>query len=411
MNRFANFLPKPTALACAGACLLLVTAAQAEENSPYYVGATGRVTRNSNVLSQSVAQADTIQSAGLQAGLDQSFGRQRLQFNLSANHNRFSRISTLNHTDYALAGQLNWETIENFSGVFNVGANQRRNVDAGSAQTGLNLLRSKNIGLQVIRGELTDLTFKGGLSASQNRYSAVAYQQNDLDQVAINGGVNFRPMGDVRLGMGLRHTSATYPNYYTGKDTVSRNDFDLTASARVTGASEFWSRLSLTRESHSAVRVRGDYSDWTGALAWTWRPTGKLKFKLDMNRDSNVGATDLLASNLISLSGNDSRISSKLGVTADWELTSMLSLNAGWSETWRTLDNAYVLNQNSLISSNTAKDRTSIYSLGVRYVPVQNIELGCSVAVTDRSTSEAAASLTYPYKQNITGCYGSVQLR
>jgi hypothetical protein len=409
MNQFANFLSKPTALACAGACLLLVTAAQAEENSPYYVGATGRVTRNSNVLSQSVAQADTIQSAGLQAGLDQSFGRQRLQFNLSANHNRFSRISTLNHTDYALAGQLNWETIENFSGVFNVGANQSRYVDASSAQTGLNLLRSKNIGLQVTRGELTALTFDGGISASQNRYSAVAYQQNNLDQVAINGGVHFRPMGGVRLGTSLRHTSATYPNYSTGKDTVSRNDFDLTASARVTGASELWSRLSLTRESHSAVRAR-DYSDWTGTLSWTWRPTGKLKFKLDMNRDSNVGATDYLATNLISLSGNDSRISNKLGVTADWELTSMLSLNAGWSETWRTLDNAYALNQNGVATS-TAKDRTTIYSLGVRYVPVQSIELGCSVAVTDRSTSEAASSLTYPYKQNITGCYGSVQLR
>lgn len=425
MNLFANLLPKPVALACAGAVLLLTTAAQAQENNPYYVGATLRSTYNSNVTTEAVAKRDTINSAGLKVGLDQSLGRQRLVLDLSANHNRFNRYTQFNHTDYSATGQLNWETIENLSGTFSAGTRQSRLVDSSTQQSQLNLLHSHNVNLQARLGEVTALTFEAGLAASQNRYSAQNYRQNDLNQLAVDGGVRLRPMGGVSLRLGARHTAGSYPNYVGGEDSVSRNDLDLSASARLTGASQIGSRLSLTRENHSAVRGR-DFHGWTGALNWNWQPTGKLKIKLDMNRDSNVGATDYQVGNVrvqvndgsgvpgyqlspIMMNSNESRISNKLGLVADWEMSAMLSLNAGWSETWRTLDNAYVLSQNP-VGSASARDRTALYSLGLRYVPLQSIELGCSLSITQRTVSENASGLTYPYKQTVTSCYGTLQL-
>jgi hypothetical protein len=410
MRQFTKNLSRPSVLACACSSLLLATVAQAQESNPYYAGGTLRTTSNSNIYLASAAQAlsDKITAVGLQTGVDQSFGRQRVVIDASVNNNIFAKYTKNNHADYSLSGKLDWETIERLSGTLTVGSSQSRYVDPNASATSsdLNLLRSTNMGLQARLGNVTALTFEGGLSLSQNRYSAAAYQSSNLSQLAMNGGVRFRPMGGISLWTGLRHTNGRYPNYYTGADEVRRNDIDLIGDARFTGASSVNARLSMTRESHSALAAR-DYRSWTGGLGWNWQPTGKLKLGLNMGHDSNVGAIDY-AFNLIAT--NDSQISTRINLTAELEITSILNLTAGWSDARRTLDNSLTVSGNSAVRS--GKDNTTVASLGLRYTPLRNAELGCSLAVTDRTTSEAETStVTYPYHQRLLSCYGQLQLR
>ncbi|MFM2058565.1 MAG: hypothetical protein RLY71_2950, partial [Pseudomonadota bacterium] len=111
-------------LAIAGACLLPAAAVQAQENSPYYLGATLSLTSNSNIYQTKVAQQDTITSTGLRVGLDQNFSRQHLLVNLGANSNRFATHKNNDYTDYDLKGQLDWATIERLSGTLNIGSRQ-----------------------------------------------------------------------------------------------------------------------------------------------------------------------------------------------------------------------------------------------------------------------------------------------
>ena len=411
---------RSSVMACACAGMLLATAVHAQENNPYYAGATVNTTSNSNIyLSRPEhAQSDTITSAGLRVGLDQSIGRQQLVADLGINANRYSSATKNNNTSYNLSSYLNWETIERLSGTLTLGASQARSEDNSTATAtnpspDLNLLRSHQANFQARLGSVTQLTFEAGLAMSQNKYSALAYQSGNMHQQAFNAGVRFRPSSESSLWLGERHTSARYPNYsVVSEDRVGRNDIDLIGNMTFSADSAVNARISLTRESHSAIATR-DSRGWTGALGWTVQPTGKLKFGLNLSRDSSVGATDY-AFNLVSATTNfdknDTNISSKFGLTGEWSATALLSVTAGWSYTHRTLDSSFTT---SLLNGASGTDNTSAVNLGLRYVPLRNVELGCNVAWTDRKASDEVvlAALTYPYKVTTTSCYGQVYLR
>lgn len=406
MSRSVTCLSKSSMLAIAGACLLPATASQAQENSPYYLGATLSATSNSNIYQTKAAQHDTITSAGLRVGVDQNFSRQHLLVNLGANSNRFATYKNNDYTDYDLKGQLDWATIERLSGTLNIGSRQERYVDAAQAISDANLLRTNNFGFKAKLGDVTALTFEAGFSASQSRYSSSLYKNYNKDQQAVNLGVRLRPMGGISIWSGVRHTNGRYPDYFSGPDKVSRNDLDLGTDARLTGASSLNARVSLSRESHSALQTR-DYSSWTGALGWTWQPTGKLKLALNLNRDSSIGATDY-AVNQIAFDSNDSRITNRLSLKADWEITSTVYLTASRSESYRALDYSRT---NTAINA-SGKDTTAITSLGLNYAPLRTVELGCTYTLTDRSVSDGTpAGLSFPYSQKVVGCYGQVQVQ
>ena len=102
-----QFSVRPLALTLAGFACLAAGSAQAE-TSPYYIGVSQRFSHNSNVFlnTDALAKSDTISSTGVRLGLDQPISRQRLTATLSANANRYSKLSTLNNTDYALDTRL-----------------------------------------------------------------------------------------------------------------------------------------------------------------------------------------------------------------------------------------------------------------------------------------------------------------
>lgn len=427
MKHFSKSYRKPSAIAFACASLVGVSA-QAQQ-SPYSAAASLRMTSDSNVARSQVAERDTITSSGVKFGIDQGFGRQQLALGLEVNSNRFAKFNQNNHVGYAVNGKLDWETVDRLSGTVSVDSRRARFVDVTTPTSDLNLQSINNIGLQARLGNVTAITFEGGVSANQTSYSAAAYQRNNYSQYVLNGGVRVRPVGGVSLWTGLRHTSGKYPNFSSSEaDAIRRNDLDFSVDYRPTGASSLNGRLSLTRERHSALNSR-DYKSWTGALGWNWSPTGKLKLGLNLNRDSSVGSLEHSTMQLVlnpsfdsstggfgyttrqyTFESNNTRVSSRLGLTADWEMTSTLSLTAGWSSTHRTLDDSFAPSQ--LQGSLSGSDNTRSASLGVKYVPVRNIETGCSLVWIDRSTSEnMSTTVTYPYKATTASCYGQVYMR
>jgi hypothetical protein len=391
---------------------MLASQAQAQQ-SPYSAGASVTVNRDSNLFRAAKGlstQGDTYTATGLRLGLDQTFGRQRLVASLDGNVNRFSRHTELDNKDYALSTQLEWSTLERLSGVLSAGANQSLYQDRDNTQqfTGRNILRSRNLGLQAQLGVVTDVSFDAGMSANQDRYSAASFASRNIDQVSTNGGLRVRPGSGLSLRLGLRHSNGRYAHATpVAEDKTKRDDIDFSTVVEASGASTFNARVSRTRLGHS-LAGQTDSRGWTGALGWNWRPTGKLTVDVNLGRDSALGSTDF-NNQLTQLTSSNTNVQNTAGLRVNWEATAAWRVASSLSYAHRTLDNrldAGVLGSNVV----TATDRTASFSLGLRYLPVRNVELGCNVGREDRST-DTTSNLTLGYAVTTASCFGQVYLR
>lgn len=377
------------------------------ETSPYYIGASQRFTHNSNVFlaPDAAAKSDTISSTGVRLGLDQPISRQRLTASFSANANRYSSLSVLNNTDYALETRLDWETVDRLSG--NVAFSSRENLpaDAAALTSGQrNLLKVNSASMQANLGLVTMWSFDAGAAVSRASYSEANYARNNMNQTTVNGGVRVTPASGLTLRAGLRHANVTYPN---ANNDVRRNDLDFSAIVNPGGASVFNSRVSLTRESQSALDR--NTNSWTGALGWNWKPSGKVSTNLTLSRDTSNGSYDF-STGTLNIGSSNSTVATTLGLTAQWEVTSKIAMFGNLSHARRSLDNSLTVGTGVLPTS--ASDRTNSLGLSVQYAVLRNVDLGCGVTWSDRSVSSATAtSLTSQYSVTTYNCYGQALLR
>jgi hypothetical protein len=397
---------RPLALTLVGFACLAAGSVRAE-TSPYYIGASQRFTHNSNVFlnTDAVAKSDTISSTGVRLGIDQPIGRQRLSASFSANANRYSSLNALNNTDYALDTRLDWETVDRLSGNVALSSRESLPTDAAALSSGLrNLLRVDSASVQATLGGVTRWSFDAGAAVSRASYSEAAYARNNTSQTSVNAGVRIIPASGLTLRTGLRHASVRYPN--AGND-VSRNDLDFSAIVAPGGASVFNGRVSLTREQQSyADRT---LNNWTGALGWNWKPTGKLSTSLTLSRDSSNGSYDF-STGAINVSSSNSAVTTRLGLTANWELTSKIGLSANIAHARRSLDNALTVGAGVMPSS--ANDSTNSLGLNLQYEMLRNVDLGCGVTWSERSVSSTSGgTLTSPYSATTFSCFGQALLR
>lgn len=397
---------RPLALTLVGLACLTAGSARAE-TSPYYIGASQRFAHNSNVFlnTDALAKSDTISSTGVRLGIDQPISRQRLSASFSANVNRYSNLSALNNTDYALDTRLDWETVDRLSG--NVALSSRENLptDAAALSSGLrNLLKVNSASVQANLGGVTMWSFDAGAAVSRASYSEAVYARNNTNQMSINAGARVTPASGLTLRTGLRHANVRYPN---ANNDVRRNDLDFSATVNPGGASVFNGRVSLTRE-HQTLADR-NVSSWTGALGWNWKPTGKLSTNLSLSRDTSNGSYDF-TTGTINIGSSNSTIATTLGLTAQWEVTSKIAMVGNFSHARRSLDNSLTIGTGVLPTS--ASDSTNTLGLSVQYAVLRNVDLGCGVSWSDRSVSSSVTTgLTTPYSVTTYSCFGQALLR
>lgn len=377
------------------------------QTSPYYLGASQRFTHNSNVFlaQDATAKSDTISSTGLRVGLVQPISRQRLSASLSANVNRYSSLSALNNTDYALDTRLDWETVDRLSGNVAFSSRESLPTDAAALSAGLrNLLKVNSASVQATLGGVTMWSFDAGAAVSRASYSEAVYARNNTNQTSMNVGARVTPASGLTLRAGLRHANVNYPN--AGND-VRRNDLDFSATVNPGGASVFTSRVSLTRENHSLADR--NVSNWTGALGWNWKPTGKLSTNLTLSRDSSNGSYDF-TSGTINVGASNSTVATTLGLTTQWEVTSKIGLTGNLSHSRRSLDNSLTVGTG--VAPSTASDSTNSLGLSVQYAVLRNVDLGCGVTWSDRSVSSSGVTvLSAPYSATTYSCFGQALLR
>ena len=393
------------------------------ETPPWSLGVSQTFTHENNLYRLADGQAtpagatrsDTVSTTALLAALNQPIGRQRLFGSATLRANRYADNGQLDNEGHALEAGLDWSTVERLSGTVKLGASQSLaefNADnETSVVTKKNLERTHYADAVVRVGLVTRFTGELGLNHREVDYSAAEFAAREDRRSAVSAGLRYRPSGATVVGAALRHTRGEYPKFEDlgggnfAADKFSRNDVDLSLEIEPSGASQVQARLSVGKVAYDRATER-DFSGVTGALSWTWTPTGKLRVRTIASRDSGQESTrtgTLLSSGF----ADNSRITTSLGLSADYEVTAKVRINAGASVARRDL--VRTLPPSVLLPATaTGDDDTTALRLGARWDPTRNLGFGCQATHERRTVS---GTLSAPYSARTLGCYGQVFLR
>lgn len=376
-------------------CSLIASAsavAQVQEQSPYYIGISQGFTRDSNVLRRpSDEVGDTISSTGVLVGVNQRLGRQRLFADAHAQVNRYRNFTSLDNKSYSLLAGLDWETIETLSGTL------RYNTRDSLTYTGLadgTTIASDQRTQQFTASANYGLASQVVLNLGYDHNSLIlkSLPNRDSSQDTVSAGLRWAVGGKLTLGAGMRVTQGRQETIPVADET-DRKDIDLSAIWAPGGASTFNARVSSTREKHS-LASSAELSETTGAVSWSYRPTGKLSFNTSVSRDTGTETTFASTTGeAAALPVDNSRLSTSWALDTRYEFTGKISLNAGLRQRRGTL-------------SGSQSESVKGYAFGVNYDPTRNISLNCNVGRESRTLSGANA-----YEVTIAGCTGELSLR
>ena len=392
-------------------------AAWAQAN-PFYAGVGQTLTQESNFLRAAegqLATRETISTTSLLLGLDQPIGRQRLFADAALRANRYHNNGQLNHTDGALLAGLDWSAADAFAGRLSYSLDKslaRYGADFGfTDQSSVVTQTSEEMALRGQYGLVSLLSVEAGFV--HRRFVFSTPSGGDFNQDAVSSGLKYRPDGALTLGVGLRRTDGTYPNTPITStnpapppatvtvfehDDFKRNDLDLTAVWVASGLSTVTARLSYTSEKHERVPSR-DVSGSTGAVAWSYKPTGRLNFTADWIRDTgaesnfNPGA----AGGLTPIVVNSSPLATTWQLRGEYEASAKIQVLALVRWFKRDLVNT---------SGDPGTDSLVETRLGVNWTPLRSVQVGCSIGREKREASDTALTfnLSTSYSSSTTRC-------
>lgn len=408
LPRQSTLRPAVAALAAASLC----GAARAEDPSPWYLGASVGVTRDSNVFRIPDGSGDTYTTTSLLAGFDQPIGRQRLYGTARVGYNKYQNFENLDNTSYGVDAGWDWATIEKLSGKVYVGANQslaQLNGNTSAPSTRRNIVKSEQFGTSATWGGFGPLSLFANYGHNRVRYSAVTFTTSNSTGDTGSLGTNYRLGGSTSIGVAVRVTRTRLPYGQAidplpssladfGPTTTNGRNLDLLGNWTYSPQTNVAARLSYTRQTDSFGGGR-DFSGLTGSLSGNYAPTAKLAFNAMLQREA--GANSVYNSPTYSGSTN------AVGLNQNTTTTDSLSLGATYAATAKISVNSGLLYRSGKLSSDGSDDLTQL-SLGATYAVARNWQLACNLTHETRKVSGLGS---FSYDANTAGCSAQFTLR
>lgn len=406
MQATLRTLAAASMLACAGAAL-----AQA---SPYSIGVSQAFGHDSNLFRTATAPTpDKYSVTSLLAGIDQPIGRQRFFANGSVRATQYEDIDQLNNTGYGVNAGVDWQTIERLSGGLNLALNQSLARYGASADqpalTRKNLQTTQEVAARVQLGMASLLALQGSLSHRRLGFSADEYAASELNQTSTSLGLTYRPSSLLTIGTALRYTRGEYPNLVLANGdaaSFTRNDLDLTATWVASGLSTVNARVSFGRQTSDALTQR-DFNGTTGSISWAFLPTGKLSFNTTLSRDTGAESSFANLGTSSSGGGDNSRLTTSVALTAGYEATAKIRINAAFRYSRRNLVDEQFIN-GVPVGAAEGVDSVKTLSLGASYEPTRAWQLGCNAV---RELRLAEGGLSNNYSATTANCSAQFSLR
>jgi hypothetical protein len=160
---------------------------------------------------------------------------------------------------------------------------------------------------------------------------------------------------------------------------------------------------SQTRYDLNSAR---NFSGLTGTLGWNWQPTGRLRIGTRLSRDTGQDSYATTVFGNVPGSSDYSRLVNSFRVDGNYEYSAKIAITASWQLAQRTVVQTIV---NPLLPLNASgKDSTNTYSVGVRWVPLRTVSLGCDATQEQRT---ASGDLTSPLHSTGLSCFAQLQFQ
>jgi hypothetical protein len=398
-------------LACAGVAAGFAGAVLAQQ-SPYYIGISQGLTYEDNLIRlrdnqqtpPGLFQADTVSSTALVAGVDQTWGRQRLQGSGSVRANRYKNNRDFDNQGYSLNLGLQWETIERLSGSVRIAADRQLRADlrdrAGNFILGDNSEASQDIDLRVRLGIAGPWALQAGGSWRKDRFSAEASKFRDYDQRAGSASLRYRPSAASEFGIGLSRSQVDYPRLLTGlpssNDRRITDNVDLSALWAPSGLSTLTARFSRSKTSYQPFPDR-NFTANTGTVDWNWQATGRTRIVARLARD--IGQDSDRATTAYS------RITDTLSLGLEYGVSAKVLLNANVGAYRRD-----IVGNGFFVAGVSGSDDGNTATLGIKWAALRSLTLGCN-AIHDKRGASDNPLLNDAYSANAVSCFGQFVLQ
>jgi hypothetical protein len=399
----------------------MLAAAPCMAAGPYSFEATQSVSRESNLLRaesgqvvpDGLSRSDTVYSTVVRGGIDQTIGRQRLFGDASLRRTQFQRNSVYDSAGYRLAGGLDWATVERLSGSLTWSA-QRQLASFSNDEAGIlarrNVERTRQVESALRWGVSARLAAEAALTWRDVDFSAPEFASRQFRQGSVYLGLRHELSGAAWWSMGLRQARGNYPQFRRAADGgfqadhFERQELDLRAALRPSGASDLEARLGLGRTRYDRATSR-DVSGLFGTLAWNWRPSGRLRMRTQWSRDPSQDSY-FLETNFGRGTLSYDRVATAFQLRADHSLTAKTSWYAAWGWTDRSLTRSIEV-ASVAVPSLRSEDRTYQYAIGLRWQPTRSLLVGLDVNAEER---REGSLLSRPYRASSISTFGQLSL-
>lgn len=428
-----ELLARTLKLARLSAVGLAVIGPAAAQVSPWYVGGALSLTHDDNLLRLGETQtalpgqsrSDTLTSTSLTAGLDQPFGRQRVQASLSLRDNRFANNDRYNNQSYSGSASLDWSTVNRVSGQVGIGRSRALstfNADVIGLLAQRNFETSEGLNASVSVGLVTawSLELSAGHRRVRNSIDVASVQAQNLDQNNAAVGVAWRPGAALETTLAVREVRGRFPTFrqVAGSfedDAFTQRGVDLGARWQASGSSLFDARIGTGQTQYLRGGDR-DFDSISGSLGWNWRATGKLSLSTRLAREKgqdNYPTFVRVAQGFFFDDApavqSDLRTIDTLRAQLDWATTAKLAVSSSVQLTRRDVaSRTRTVFDGVLRGEAVGTDETTIVTLGARWAPYRWSLLGCDLR---HETRRASGNVTSGLKGTSLGCYAQATMR
>lgn len=406
-------------------------AANADEPSPWYVGASEGLTHDSNVsrLSNDIVdpngRGDTYSSTSLLGGFDQNYGRQHFFGKANVAYNKYDHHSALDNTSYGVNTGWDWASIWQLSGGFFASANQslaQLNGNTVVQTLDKNVVRSEQVGANLNWGGVGDLGTQASFVHSRVNYSLDTAQLSNSSSNSGSLGVTYRlgPTLTTGLAYRLSRTDAFEPGSAASPSgtttaavpyTSTGRNIDLTLNWNSTAQTGFSARLSFTNQGNAGGTGQ-DFSGLTGSLTASYAPTAKIGLSASFNRDAGANGS-FFNESVLSGTASNPVLSFRQTFYQNTTVANTLALGANYAATAKIGVNSSYTYRSATISSTQSgvsdyNDKLQVASLGASWAVGRIWSLGCNLSHEKRDVQQTPV---YAYTANVIGCSAQVTLR
>ena len=412
---------------------LAVIGPAAAQVSPWYVGGALSLTHDDNLLRLGETQnalpgqsrSDTLTSTSLTAGLDQPFGRQRVQASLALRDNRFARNDRYNNQSYSGSASLDWSTVNRISGQVGIGRSRALstfNADVIGLLAQRNFETSEGFNASVSVGLVTawSLELSAGHRRVRNSIDVASVQAQNLDQDNAAVGVAWRPGAALETTLAVREVRGRFPTFrrVAGSfedDAFTQRGVDLGARWQASGSSLLDARIGTGQTQYLRGGDR-DFDSISGSLGWNWRATGKLSLSTRLAREKgqdNYPTFVRVALGFFLVDApavqSDLRTIDTLRAQLDWAATAKTAVSSSVQLTRRDVaSRTRTVFDGVLRGEAVGTDETTIMTLGARWAPYRWSLLGCDLR---HETRRSSGNVTSGLKGTSLGCYAQATMR